>query len=356
MRHRAPLLLAIAAVLGLLTWFGRPVAPTAGRPHSTNAPAAGAAAAESVGGPTPRATMSPAAVDPDGVPASANPLLAALQALDARSRTGDVAATLELMREAQRCLFALRVDQLREHFDSLQRYGQLPGSLNLAANQQQLEQAYALWTDAGESARCAGLPPDWLDQEFEWLLRLAEQGDLQAQLRFVLDPPLSRRTALADIDRIQRYRQRAPMLLQRAFEQGSVDALMAMLDQQAPIPDRVWIAAQFSFQSGHREADPPLLTLPRHVRMSSIQIAPVHRQLPTTADPLRALALAELCLSVCADPEWLAHAQTVRDRLRTELDSGAVLQAGSHSRQWKLQHFSRAAPRPVLSWSGRWGR
>lgn len=224
---------------------------------------------------------------------------------------------------------------------------------------------------ANSPLRVAPLVRDWLDSElavycgnraitakdrFALLLRLANAGDPQSQLRFALDPPLQQQRAVEEIDLIEEYRRHAPRFLVALFELGSVQALHALLDAHTPelrkTPERinVTLARQQSQMPGFND---PIAYLQQFQYYRLLAHAP-HQQI-IEPDAESAYRFALVCEVVCHGG-WKARAQSAIARLTPTLTPKQIAAARRDADRARARGFNGkdpTTPVPIGLW---WSR
>lgn len=208
--------------------------------------------------------------------------------------------------------------------------------------------------EPGHKGYCRGVESYSPARAFQMLLAMAERGDLQAQLQFTLDPPLFRLRALAELDLILRYRERAPHLLQRALEAGSQQALKALLDAHTPAqqhhePGASMFTTRPSYAASGLSA---VAYLQRFSLIQSTQEFP-HQQI-LQPDPAQAYVLALVCQRACTDSLWLQRANRVIADSELQFDAEARLQLSLRAQRLLLRSFRQRVNEEPVRWGAWW--
>lgn len=281
---------------------------------------------------------------PPAASLASNTLMAELPTLEKRFKQGDRAAGWRAYEELAQCRFQVGIDALAKAAASARANSVLASTGARAA----------AWIDPEKSRYCVGSEALSAARAFDLLLRLAELGDLQAQLQFTLDPPLYRMRALAELDLIVRYRERAPALLERALKAGSLGALTALLDAHTPAEqERLEDASMYV--SSPRAAEPGASAMAYLQRFSATRSTrePPHRQI-VTPDPAEAYRLALVCQRACTDSIWLDRANRTVAAAESRLDPGERLRLGSAADRLYLDAFMHPANEEPVSWGAWW--
>lgn len=267
------------------------------------------------------------ALPPEGLP-----LRESAAALIEAARAGDRAATRRLHSELTDCQrhhwTSLRMDMMIAWEDTPR--GRRRGGERL---QEMMSSAAGTLAELEES--CADLPDD-IDEAllFEVQRLTADSGDLAGQLAFALAPALTLNKALLQMDRLEIYRERAPQYLQRALEQGSGQAVAALMEGYE------------NYFEGWRGPDARGTELQAAVARKMIQamrpLSPLQQVLGE--DLAKAWTYATLCKRVCNGTDQ-ARAEAALDRLRVAVDDDARRLAEDAAGKLFDAHFA-AKPRP----------
>ena len=347
----ALLILLIGAVLTTIyvRRSSAPDAPQLGQVDVTSTPWNGAITSAESAVASAKAEAAPVdafasdAIAPSATSAAIAGPLARLAQLKTRFATGEIEAGRQLLTRVRSCNLRASIERITREESARDR----PNPNTQMDN----------WRVYPTDPDCAGLVSVELPSEFDLLLRLAEQGDLLAQLEFVLDPPLDRRLAVVDLDRIFRYRERAPELLERAVAKGSVVALTALLDAHSPDHKKPEVGLTMTAMA---PAPAPGANTDIFSRQARLGVSRSYRELPhrQTIRPQLALAYlyAQVCKRVCVHATWMAHADlAIADGLR-ELPSSERLRIDLEAQKLILDDFSPAdvsAP-ANLTFGSRW--
>lgn len=346
--------LAAIVVVAAVTIAVYRMPPAAPAPTAADLPPAGAASGQTPPDPVVVAeaggASAPPVVDPsvaEAIPASAAssgpakvialppeglPLRESAAALIEAARAGNVAATRRLLTELTDCQrhrwTSLRMDMMIAWEDTPR--GRRRGGERL---QEMMSDAAGTLAQLDES--CADLPDD-IDEAllFEVQRMAADSGDLAGQLAFALAPALTLNKALLQMDRLAVYRERAPQYLQRALEQGSGQAVAALMEGYE------------NYFEGWRGPDARGTELQAAVARKMIQamrpLTPLQQVLGE--DLAKAWTYATLCKRVCNGTDQ-ARAEAALDRLRVAVDDDARRQAEDDAGELFDRHFA-AKPRP----------
>lgn len=344
------MIVALLAALAVGVWQRFELRPDAGaptRPAGTNGDARGVSAVPPA---TAKSDVETAAIanaenpTPPAASLASNTLTTELPALEKRFKQGDRAAGWRAYEEIRHCRFQVGIDALAKAAASARENSVLASTGARAA----------AWIDPKQSRYCDGSEALGAARAFDLLLRLAELGDLQAQIQFTLDPPLYRMRALAELDLIVRYRERAPALLERALKTGSLAALTALLDAHTPAQqERLEDASMY--MSSPRTPQPGT-SASAHLQRFSVTRStrePPHRQI-VTPDPAEAYRLALVCQRACTDSIWLDRANRTVASLEPGLDPAERLRLGSAADRLYLDAFMHPADESPVSWGAWW--
>lgn len=314
-------------------------APTGG-PGRGDAAESGGAAVSAVPAADPAtATSSPEAAAPVAstkvlaLPPEGMPLRESAAALIEAARAGDPIATRRLHTELTDCQrhywTSLRMDMMIAWEDT-------PRGRRRGGERLQEMMSSAAGTLAELDKSCADLPDD-IDEAllFEVQRLAADSGDLAGQLAFALAPALTLNKALLQMDRLAIYRERAPQYLQRALEQGSGQAVAALMEGYE------------NYFEGWRGPDARGTELQAAVARKMIQamrpLTPLQQVLGE--DLAKAWTYATLCKRVCNGTDQ-GRAEAALDRLRVAVDADARRQAEDAAGKLFDEHFA-AKPRPA---------
>lgn len=275
----------------------------------------------------------PAAATPDApTPSPVPTLLVELPELERRLASGDFAAGWLAHRQLRAC-----------HFRSTAAASAAARAAE--ANQpwqvKEVEQLQS-WQDGQSRRYCAGSETTAARKAFDLLLRMAEMGDLRAQVQFTLDPPIFRRQALAELDLILIYRERAPALLERALRAGSRHALTALLDAHTPALQRIEQDISTMYYSPSARVSPAAGAPGYRARFSATI---TYRELPhrqiLEPDPATAYRLALICQRACVHSNHLDRANRTIAAVEGGLDAATRLRLSSEANALLLDAFAR---------------
>ncbi len=350
MSRRRLLMAALLTALAVGVWQRfelRPDAWAPTRPAGTNGDARGVSAAAPATAKSDAETTARAdaknPTPPAATPASYT-LMTELPVLEKRFKQGDRAAGWRAYEELAHCRFQVGIDAVARAAASARENSVLAGTGTRAA----------AWIDPKKSRYCVGGEALGATRPFDILLRLAELGDLQAQLQFTLDPPLYRMRALAELDLIVRYRERAPALLERALKAGSLAALTALLDAHTPA-EQEHLEDASMYVSSPRAAEPGASASAYLQRFSATRSTrePPHRQI-VTPDSAEAYRLALVCQRACTDSTWLDRANRTVTAAESSLEPGERLRLGLAADRLYLDAFMHPANEAPVSWGAWW--
>lgn len=165
----------------------------------------------------PPATL-PVDITSEALPPAGTPLRDIYPALTARWEAGDVRAGCRLSFELNRCRL---LPDLRESVEQ-----QIARAANAAPGAEKNFETIARLQryEAQHASLCDGFdvhqaPPAW-----QILRRAADAGHLPSMLRFAIQPPMSERAFVQDLEGWKAYDQSAARLLQAAVRRGSPEA------------------------------------------------------------------------------------------------------------------------------------
>ncbi|MBL8245514.1 MAG: hypothetical protein JNL89_15045 [Rhodanobacteraceae bacterium] len=337
--RREKLLLGVASALGLAWVLTGPPdeAPDAIPPPpavmtGAAAPASdrtmdpgGAIETDSSAGPAPGTPESPASKGP-------MTLLDELPGLEQRLAHGDFAAGWQAHRKLRECHFRAT---------AAASAGAVAQDLAQQWQRKNLELRES-WRDEQSDHYCAGSATTAARRAFDLLLRMAEMGDLKAQVQFTLDPPFFRRQALAELDLILIYRERAPALLERALRAGSRRALTALLDAHTPALQQIEEDMSVTYHSPSSPVEPahgaPGYRLRFGATISYRELP--HRQI-LEPDPATAYRLALICQRACVHSNHLDRANRTIAAVEGSLDAATRLRLSSEANALLLDAFAR---------------
>lgn len=264
-----------------------------------------------------------------------------LRELEPRLAQGDLAAGWEAERKLRECSYRTTMEASAKSQSWVN---------DLVWYPEEVLPPMESWQTAETRQYCAGSEATAARRAFDLLLRMAEMGDLRAQLKFTLDPPIFRRQALAELDLILVYRERAPALLERALNAGSQRALMALLDAHTPALQTVEEdAGMIDFRSYARL--PAASGASDH--LSRIRVVRTYRELPhrqiLTPDPATAYRLALVCQRVCMDPAWLDRANRTVAAIEATLDTATRLRQFEAAQALLLGAFAHPVEDPPVT-------
>ncbi len=282
---------------------------------------------------TPAPTANPGAAATAASPSPTVPtLLFELPELEGRLASGDSAAGW------------LALDQLRAcHFRSTAAASAAARSLEANQSWQRKErEQLESWRDDHSRRYCAGSETTAARKAFDLLLRMAEMGDLRAQVQFTLDPPIFRRQALAELDLILIYRERAPALLERALRAGSRHALTALLDAHTPALQQIEQDVSTMYYSPSARVSPAAGAPGYRARFGATI---TYRELPhrqiLEPDPATAYRLALLCQRACVHSNHLDRANRTIAAVEGSLDAATRLRLSGEANTVLLDAFAR---------------
>ncbi len=344
---------SVLAAAGIIAIYRMPPAgPVPGAPGATvaEAPSGGAArldateadAGEALSTPAAAASTAVAERAPDTsgaatkvltLPPEGMPLRESAAALIEAARAGDKTATRRLFAELTDCQrhrwTSLRMDMMIAWEDT-------PRGRRRGGERLQEMMSSAAGTLAELEKKCADLPDD-IDEAllFEVQRLAADSGDLAGQLAFALAPSLTLNKALLQMDRLAVYRERAPQYLQRALEQGSGQAVAALMEGYE------------NYFEGWRGPDARGTEMQAAVARKMIQamrpLTPLQQVLGE--DLAKAWTYATLCKRVCNGTDQ-ARAEAALDRLRVAVEADSRRQAEDDAGELFDRHFA-AKPRPA---------
>ena len=333
--RREKLLLGVASALGLAWVLTGPPdeAPDAIPPPpavmtGAAAPASdrtmdpgGAIETDSSAGPAPGTPESPASKGP-------MTLLDELPGLEQRLAHGDFAAGWQAHRKLREC-----------HFRATAAASAGAVAQDLAQQWQRKNlELLESWRDEQSDHYCAGSATTAARRAFDLLLRMAEMGDLKAQVQFTLDPPIFRRQALAELDLILIYRERAPALLDAhtpALQQIEEDMSMTYHSPSSPVEPAHGAPGyrlRFGATISYRE-------LP-------------HRQI-LEPDPATAYRLALICQRACVHSNHLDRANRTIAAVEGGLDAATRLRLSGEADTLLLDAFARSVDEAPIT-EGYW--
>lgn len=337
--RREKLLLGVALALGLAWVLTGPLgeAPDATPPRP--AVTTGAASPASDGTMDPGAAIEtdsaagPAPGTPE-LPAPKGPatLLDELSGLEQRLAQGDFAAGWRAHRNLREC-----------HFRATAAASAAAVAQDLAQPWQRKNlELLESWRDEPAGRYCAGSATTAARRAFDLLLRMAEMGDLDAQVQFTLDPPIFRRQALAELDLILIYRERAPALLERALRGGSRLALTALLDAHTPALQQIEEDMSMSYHSPSSPVQPAHGAPGYRMRFGATI---TYRELPhrqiLEPDPATAYRLALVCQRACVHSNHLDRANRTIAAVEGSLDAATRLRLSGEAEALLLDAFAR---------------
>lgn len=272
------------------------------------------------------APMLPPPSTPTTLPPEGLPLSATYPALLAAHRAGDRAASVRLRRELSECerfRFAdMRMDMMLA-FEEQVRGGRREDRL-----QEMLAATAETVADLGE--RCAQLPEDFEQALlFEVQLAAAEAGDLAGQLAFALFPALNQSRALRQMERLQTYRAHAGSFLMAALQQGSGQAVAALIEAHE------WRPEMWGGRAG-RGTEMQRQTLERLLEELG-PLTPLQQVMGQ--DLVKAYTYALLCQRACGGTD-VGRADEAVQRIGAQIDAADRRRAQADARALYDRHFA----------------